>query len=495
MANNEHEFNLREIARETLLRFGFLVEVPRPALSQLDRLGEPDYSRLAIKDLTGWLWSSIDNDDSRDLDQIEYLEQDSRGTHLYVAIADLHSFVERDSPLDQAAEHNTTSIYTGVRTFPMFPDKLSTNLTSLVDGGKRLAVVIEMLIASDGSLAESSVYRAVVRNQAQLTYNAVAAWLDNQPEDGTPATKRTLAKIRSSAALQEQLRRQHQLSEALRARRLEAGALTFETIEMRPEPSDGGWELKAAKHNSATHLIEDFMISANQATVAFLQSKGFPSLRRVVRTPKNWPQIVALAAQHGFRLSAEPDAKNLEEFLQSERKKDIERFPDLSLAIIKLLGRGEYTVATPGGEAPGHFALAIEGYTHSTAPNRRYPDVITQRLLMAAFASGKPPYSSPDLTELAQHCTDKENDANKAERSVHKSVAAAVLARRIGERFDGMITGAADKGTWVRIVHPPVEGRLGGAVRGLAVGDKVIVKLVSTDPWRGYIDFDLIARR
>jgi exoribonuclease II len=495
MPNNNHAVNLHAIARDTLLRFGFLVEPPRAAMVQLAQIKEPDFARLAAKDLAGRLWSSIDNDDSRDLDQIEYLEQDQRGTHLYVAIADIPSFVERGSALDQAAEHNTTSIYTGVHTFPMFPDRLSTDLTSLVEGQKRLAVVIEMLLASDGRLADSTVYRAVVRNQAQLTYNAVAAWLENQPGDNSPATQRTLGKIQSSDALQEQLRRQHQLAETLRGKRLEAGALTFETIEMRPEPSDGGWELKAARHNAATHLIEDFMITANQATVSFLQSKGFPSLRRVVRTPKNWPQIVTLAAQHGTRLPAEPDAKPLEDFLQSERKKDPDRFPDLSLAVIKLLGRGEYTVATPGVEAPGHFALAIEGYTHSTAPNRRYPDVLTQRLLLAAFAAGKSPYSAADLSGLAQHCTDKENDANKAERSVHKSVAAAVLGDRIGEKFDGMITGAADKGVWVRIVHPPVEGRLGGAVQGLRVGDRVMVKLISTDPWRGYIDFNLIARK
>lgn len=495
MSETRDHFNLHAIARETLLRFGFLVETPPAAMDQLARIGEPVFSRFHFRDMTTQLWSSIDNNDSRDLDQIEYVEQDGRGMRLFVGIADVVTTVERASPLDEAARHNTTSIYTGVRTFPMFPEKLSTNLTSLLEGQARLAVVTEMQITPDGGVAESTVYRAVVRNQYQLTYEAVAAWLDNQTPDDSAVTRNMLAKIRGNQALQDQLRRQNEIAEALRERRLEAGALTFETIELRPEPKDGTFELKAARHNTASRLIEDFMIAANQANVSFLQSKGFPTLRRIVRTPKNWPQIVALAAQHGSRLPAEPDAKPLEDFLTAQRRKDPERFPDLSLAIIKLLGRGEYAVAEPGGETPGHFALAVEGYAHSTAPNRRYPDVITQHLLQACLAGAKRSYTSGELNELAEWCTDKENDAKKAERSVHKSIAAAALSSRIAEKFDGMITGAAEKGVWVRIVHPPVEGRLHGATRGLAVGDKVKVQLVSTDPWKGYIDFELIARR
>jgi len=495
MSDHQNHFDLQAIARETLLRFGFLVETPKAALAQLAQLSEPDFSRLPFRDMTGLRWSSIDNDDSRDLDQIEYIEAVAGGTRLYVGIADIGSFIERGSALDQAAWHNTTSIYTGVRTFPMFPDKLSTNLTSLLEGEKRLAVVVEMLIAPDGLLQESTAYRAVVQNQSQLTYNAVAAWLEKASGDGSPVTERMLAKIQASSVLQEQLRGQHELAQVLRERRVEAGALTFETIELRPEPTDGTWNLKAATHNAATRLIEDFMIAANQATVNFLESKRLPTVRRVVRTPKNWPQIVTLAARHGATLPDEPDAKPLEAFLTRQRQNDPDHFPDLSLAIIKLLGRGEYTVAAPGGEAPGHFSLAVEGYAHSTAPNRRYPDVLTQRLVQSAIAGGRSPYSLPDLAELAAHCTEKENDANKAERSVHKSIAAVALANRTGESFDGFITGAAPKGVWVRILQPPVEGRLGGAVKGLAVGDKVTVKLISTDPWRGYIDFNFLGRR
>jgi VacB/RNase II family 3'-5' exoribonuclease len=495
MTGNERPINLQAIARETLQRFGFLVDFPPGALQEVGRLAEPDFSRLQCLDLTAWLWSSIDNDESRDLDQIEYIRSEPRGTRLSVAIADVVSFVERGTALDKAAWHNTTSLYTGVRTFPMLPDKLSTDLTSLVEGEERLAIVIEALITSDGSLAEPTVYRAKVRNQAQLTYHAVAAWLENQPGNGSPVTERMLAKIRANPALQEQLGRQNELAQALRQRRLEAGALTFETIELRPELAPGDrWELKAAAANAATRLIEDFMITANQAVISFLQSKRFPTVRRVVRTPKNWPQIVTLAAQHGGTLPAEPEAKALEDFLTRQRQKDPDQFPHLSLAIIKLLGRGEYTVAAPGGEAPGHFALAVEGYTHSTAPNRRYPDVLTQRLLEAALGGSNPPYSMPELAELADHCTQKETDANKAERSVQKSVAAVVLAPHIGEKFEGFITGAADKGIWVRLLHPPIEGRVEGAPKGVAVGDRVLVELLDTDPWRGYIDFRLIER-
>jgi len=272
--------------------------------------------------------------------------------------------------------------------------------------------------------------------------------------------------------------------------------LTFETIELQPVVlPDGRFELKAGVPNIATHLIEDFMIAANQAAVAFLQAKGFPTLRRVVRTPKNWLRIVELAAQRGVTLPAEPDAKPLENFLSHERQKDPDRFPDLSLSIIKLLGRGEYVVAGPTGAAPGHFSLAVEGYSHSTAPNRRYPDVITQRLFKAAIAGEKVPYSMDELALLAQHCTQKEDDAHKAERSVHKSMAAAAMAHQIGQTFEGFITGASDKGVWVRLIKPPVEGKVEGAAGNLAVGDRVTVKLISTDPLRGYIDFNVISRR
>jgi exoribonuclease-2 len=489
----DRPLNLQAIAKETLLRYGFLLEPPPDAQAQLAKLQEPDFSSSAVKDLSAWLWSSIDNDDSRDLDQIEYLAQDSQGTRIYVGIADVDALVPQNTALDKAAWNNTTSLYTGVHTFPLFPEKLSTNLTSLLEGEKRMAIVIEMLVASDGRIAESTVYRAVVKNQAQLTYSAVAAWLAQQPGNGSPVTNRMLDKIKINAALQQQLRQQDAIAKVLRQRRLDAGALTFETIQLHPEfQPNGHWELKSGEANDATRLIEDFMVAANQATVAFLKSKGFPTLRRVVRTPKNWTRIVELAAQHGTTLPAEPNAKPLEDFLSAERKKDPDHFPDLSLSVIKLLGRGEYVVASPEGEAPGHFALAVEGYSHSTAPNRRYPDVITQRLLKAALAGVKPSYSIDELALLAQHCTQKEDDANKAERSVHKSLAASVMANQIGQTFDGFITGSSDKGVWVRLVKPPVEGKIEGKTKALAIGDRVKVRLIATDPIRGYIDFNVI---
>jgi VacB/RNase II family 3'-5' exoribonuclease len=493
MNDAPHPLNLQAIARETLLRYGFLIDPPPAALAELAKIAEPDFSHSSVKDLSGLLWSSIDNDESRDLDQIEYLKPESTGSRLYVGIADVSALVARESALDQAAQHNTTSIYTGLRPFPLFPEKLSTNLTSLVEGEKRLAIIIEMLISVDGKILESTVYPAIVLNQAQLTYNAVAAWLDHQPGDNSAVSQLVLKKIQANAGLQDQLRQQHALAESLRKRRVEAGALTFETIELRPTLLlDGRWELKAGVPNSATHLIEDFMIAANQATVAFLQGKQFPTLRRIVRTPKNWPRIVELAGQLGTSLPADPQAKPLEDFLAAQRQKDPDHFPDLSLSVIKLLGRGEYVVATPEGSAPGHFGLAVEGYSHSTAPNRRYPDVITQRLLKAAIAGEKPPYPNDELAALAQHCTQKEDDANKAERSIHKSVAAAAMAHQIGQTFEGFITGSSDKGVFVRLIKPPVEGKVQGLTKDLKVGDHVTVKLIATDPVRGYIDFNVL---
>ncbi len=488
--------NLSSIVRETLVRYDFLIEPPPAAQAEAARLEQPDFNREGVHDLSDLLWSSIDNDESRDLDQIEFLKSEGNACRLYIALADVSVLVPPASALDQAAAHHTTSLYTGLRTYPLFPEKLSFDLTSLVERDKRLAVVMEMLITSDGRITESTVYRAIVKNHAQLAYPALAAWLDDAPPEDSPIGRRVTEKIQADPALQDQLRKQHALAQALRQKRTEAGALTFETVEIRPTPlADGRFELKAGMPNSATRLIEDFMIAANQASVAFLQAKQSPTLRRVVRTPKNWQRIVELAGKSGVSLPGDPDAKALEEYLARERHKDPDHFPDLSLAVIKLLGRGEYVVANPGEQALGPFALAVEGYSHSTAPNRRYPDLLTQRLLKAAISGAKPPYSSEELALLAQHCTQKEDDANKAERSIHKSLAAAALASQIGKTFEGFITGASDKGVWVRIVSPPVEGKVEGVTQGLAVGDRVVVKLISTVPWRGYIDFYVISRR
>jgi exoribonuclease II len=476
---------------------GFLVDFPPEALREAAAAAEPAFEKLAARDLTGWLWSSIDNDDSRDLDQIEYAVKEAGGTRLYVAIAQVDYFVPKNSSLDAAAQHNTTSIYTGVQTFAMLPERLSTDLSSLAENQKRLAVVIEMLVDGEGKVANSAVYLATVVNKAQLAYDAVAAWLESG-ESGVSAaasdiTKRMLDKIQSNSALQEQLRLQDAAAQALCRRRHEAGALTLQAIEFRPTvSSEGQMDLSTKRTNRATQLIEDLMIAANQAMVGYLLGRKFPTLRRVVRTPKRWDRIMELASQRGDSLPAVPDVEKLEGFLQRQKQRDPERFPDLSLAVIKLLGRGEYVINVPGQAAQGHFSLAVENYSHSTAPNRRYPDILTQRLALAALAGKSVPYALTDLQALALHCTEKEDDANKVERAVHKCIAAEALASRIGETFPGYITGASDKGVWVRILQPPVEGKLQGKLPRLDVGDRVLVRLAETNPERGYIDFELL---
>lgn len=498
---NASSFNLRAIARQVMLSRGFLVEFPSEVIREAAQASEPPFDTLGLKDLSAWLWSSIDNDDSRDLDQIEYAESEKEGVRLYLAVANVNAFVPLGSATDEAARHNTTSLYTGVQTFPMLPEKFSFDISSLVEGQKRLAVVVEILLDAEGGILQSAVYPAIVQNKAQLTYTAVATWLEEKTggqrsgpaTTSSPRTTQVLEKIRQNGDLQNQLVIQDRIAQTLRQRRHTAGALSLQTLEFRPAvSSEGDIDLSTHESNRATQLIEDLMIAANQAGVTFLDAKGFPSFRRVVRIPKRWDRIVELAVSHGGNLPSEPDAIRLEAFLKDQLRKDPEHFPDLSLAVIKLLGRGEYVVKAPGEEAPGHFSLAVENYAHSTAPNRRYPDVITQRLLLAACTGQRSPYAIPELVVLAQHCTEKEDDANKVERSVHKSIAAAALSTRIGEVFPGVITGVTDQGVWVRLLHPPVEGKVISLPRRVDVGDKVQVRLVETNPQRGYIDFSLI---
>jgi exoribonuclease-2 len=364
----------------------------------------------------------------------------------------------------------------------MLPEKLSTDLTSLAAGEDRLAVVVEMVVEADGSVSSSRIYRAMVHNWAKLAYNGVGAWIEGKGP--LPAAAAAVPGIA------EQLKLQDEAAQRLRRLRVESGALSLETIEPRAVFADGQLtDLQAEVPNRAKHLIEDFMVAANGVAATFLDGKKFPSLRRVVRVPKRWPRIVEIAAALGERLPADPDSKALEEFLDRRRKADPDKFPDLSLSVIKLLGSGEYVVDPPGGEAPGHFGLAVRNYSHSTAPNRRYPDVLTQRLLKAALAGAPVPYSADELGQLATHCTEQEDAAQKVERQLRKSAAALLLQSRVGQRFDGFVTGASDKGTYVRIVHPPVEGRVMHGASGMDVGDRVHVKLISTDVERGFIDF------
>jgi exoribonuclease-2 len=488
--------SLRQIAEDAMRARGFLIHSSLEAQEQLNAETEPRMESLGIRDLSSWLWSSIDNDDSRDLDQIEYAKKEANGTRIYIGVADVDWFVPKASPLDRAAAQNTTSVYTGVETFPMLPVRLSTDLSSLNEGVKRLAIVIEMLVTDDGAPAESSVYPAIVQNKAQLTYNAVAEWLEAQ--GALPVVQRseagaaTLRKIEQNKDLQTQLRMQDETAQRLRERRHEAGALTLQTTELQPIMSAEGAviDLEARRHNRASVLIEDFMIAANEVTSRFLETRGAPSIRRVVQNPERWDRIVTLAASLGGDLPPEPDSKSLEEFLKQQQRANPAHFEDLSLAVIKLLGRGEYTLKLPGEDAPGHFGLAVQNYSHSTAPNRRYPDLLTQRLLKAAFAGKASPYPADELRALAKHCTDKENDANKLERLVKKCAAATILISHIGETFAAVVSGVSAAGTWVRLSHPPVEGKLIHVPGRLDVGHKLQVRLTFVDPEKGFIDFE-----
>jgi VacB/RNase II family 3'-5' exoribonuclease len=487
--------DLRTTAELAMKARGFLVGFPEEVHEQLQNAQEPPFDKLSIRDLSSWLWSSIDNDDSRDLDQVEYAVREASGTRAYVGIADVDWFVPIHSPLDRAAAQNTTSVYTGVETFMMLPPALSTDLSSLNEGVKRLAMIAELFISEDGAVTEATVYPAIVENKAQLTYNAVAAWLDGTTGLGlTEAGSQTVAKIEKSPELQAQLKLQDVTAQALRVRRHDAGALSFQTLELHPVMSPEGsvLDLATRQQNRASFIIEDFMIASNQATAGFLDSKGFPSIRRVVQVPARWERIVALASSLGGSLPGEPDGKSLEDFLQTQLKSNPEHFADLSLAIIKLLGRGEYLVKMPGDVAPGHFGLAVHNYSHSTAPNRRYPDLITQRLLKAAISGKKNPYSPSELIDLARHCTEKEDDANKVERLVRKCAAATLLASRIGQKFSAVVSGVSRDGTWVRLSAPPIEGKLIDPPHDLDVGDSVHVRLISTNPEKGFIDFELI---
>jgi exoribonuclease-2 len=464
---------------------GLEPDFPPAALAEAARLGPDSHDgKEAVRDLRHLLWSSIDNDDTRDLDQLEVAEPlDGDAIRILVAVADVDALVRRGSAIDNHARTNTTSVYTAARTFPMLPERLSTGLTSLNDGEDRLALVIDMSVAADGSLAAADLYRAWVHNRAKLAYESVAAWLDGKG----PMPPR-MAEV---PGVDEQVRLQDEAASRLRRERHRQGALEFETREVKPVVVDGEvTELREVRKNRARNLIEDFMVTANSVTARYLDAHGLPALRRVVRTPKRWPRIVQLAAETGDTLPAEPDARALNEFLQRRRAADPEDFPELSLSVVKLLGSGEYAVDPPGGESLGHFGLAAREYAHATAPNRRYPDLITHRLLKAAFDGRPASYTISELEDLARHCTAQENAAEKVERQVRKSAAALLLGNRIGQTFDAVVTGASEKGTWVRTCrHPVVEGRLEQGFEGLDVGDRVRVRLIDTDVERGFIDF------
>jgi exoribonuclease-2 len=488
--NKHHRSILKSIARQAMLERGLLPDFSPEALAELARIQIPMGTAdgpTDIRDMRNLLWASIDNDDSRDLDQLTVAEPISQSkVRIMVAIADVDSLVKEGSAIGEHARHNTTSVYTAAEIFPMLPEILSTDLTSLNPNEERLAIVIEMEVDADGSLLDSRIFRAIVFNRAKLAYNSVAAWLDENGE--APEA------ISSVPGLAENLRLQDKVAQSMKTLRHVHGALSLETIEAKPLfDGDQIRSLEIEEKNRAKEIIEDFMIAANGVTARYLSVRGFPSMRRVVRIPKRWDRIVEIAAEHKFTLPEEPDSRALEEFLVSEKAAHPIRFPDLSLAVIKLLGSGEYVAEPPEGDAPGHFGLAVKDYSHSTAPNRRYPDLLTQRLLKAALAGKSTPYSKDELDALATHCTEAEDAATKVERRVEKSAAALLLESRIGERFDSIVTGASEKGTWVRLLNIPVEGKLVAGFEGLDVGERVHVQLLATDVEQGYIDFKKVS--
>jgi VacB/RNase II family 3'-5' exoribonuclease len=475
---------LQGLARRAMLERGLLPDFSDGVLDEVHALrSSPTIDHEPARDLQGLPWASIDNDDSLDLDQLtvaEALPVDK--VKILVAVADVDTLVGKGSAIDGHARHNTTSVYTAAQIFPMLPEDLSTDLTSLNPGEERPAVVVEMVVDANGSLSSSDVFRAHVRSRAKLAYDSVAAWLEAEG----PAPEGVAA----VDGLADNLRLQDRVAQSMKSLRQVQGALSLETIEARPVfEGDELTDLRIERSNRAKDLIENFMIAANGVAARYLSSRSLPSIRRVVRIPDRWERIVEIAARHHTTLPGDPDSGALEAFLIKEQAADPVRFPDLSLAVIKLLGAGEYTAELPGDVAPGHFGLAVKDYAHSTAPNRRYSDLVTQRLLKAAI-DGKPsPYSGDELVALANNCSKQENVASKVERQVAKSAAALLLQPRIGERFDAIVTGAAAKGTWVRLLAVAIDGKLAQGFEGVDVGDTIRVQLMSVDVEQGFIDF------
>lgn len=476
--------DLQAIATQVMLQHGFNPQFPPEAQQQLAALKDHPPSADAkgnVRDLRGLLWSSIDNDTSRDLDQIEVAQALREGdVKVLIGIADVDAFVAKLTPIDQHAARETTTVYTGVKNFPMLPEELSTGQSSLLENQDRLGVVIEFIVGSEGEVISSDAYRALLRNKAQLTYNAVGAWLENT----APAPP----KVAASADLQSQLRLQSEVAQRLKKQRFQHGALNIQTDEVYPLVlNQQVVDVIKQQRNLATDLIEDFMIAANGVVARLLEKVS--SLRRIVKTPERWDRIVQLAAEHGEKLPAQPDSKALNDFLLRRKAAAPEHFADVSLAVIKLIGPGEYMLERPGDPAPGHFGLAVQDYTHSTAPNRRFADIVTQRLIKATLAGQPNPYTDNELTAIAANCTQKEDAARKVERDMTKRLAAAAMQNRVGATFDAIVTGVTPKGTFVRVAQPHVEGLLAQGQAGLDVGDMLHVKLIRADVQRGYIDF------
>ena len=482
-------FNLVAAAHAVMIERGFQPDFPQGTDVQLAAIkAHPETPPApSAQDLRNLLWSSIDNDTSKDLDQIEWAEQLPDGRiRVLIGVADVDASVHAGTVLDKHARSETTSVYTGVKVFPMLPSELSEGITSLNENEDRVALIIEYAVDEAGTVTGGKAYRALVRNRAQLAYNAVGAWL----ETTGPAP----AKVAASTDLAQQLKLQDAAAHRMLDSRFQHGALDLETIETRPVMLAGeAVDIARQPKNRATSLIEEFMVAANGVIAKTFEDACVASIRRIVRTPKRWDRIVEVAAGLGTTLPAQPDSKALNDFLLAQKQKDPDHFPDLSLTVIKLMGPGEYVLVKPNEISPGHFGLAVQDYTHSTAPNRRFPDMVTQRLLKAWLAHGPQPYSEGDLNAIALRCTLMEDGARKVEREMQKRIAAVVLRPRIGQSFPAIVTGVNNYGTFVRTLDPHVEGMLVNAgkpgAKGLDVGDRVTVKLVSTDPERGFIDF------
>ena len=479
---SDHPFDLSAAAHQEMIDEGFHPDFFPGSDQQLQAIAARPAPSASLLDLRSLLWSSIDNDTSRDLDQAEVAERVNGGIRIRIAVADVAGAVDMGTPIDQHAADQTTSVYTGVRTFPMLPERLSTDLTSLNESQDRPAIVIDMVVGSDGAITSPSIYAALVRNQAQLTYNGVGPWLEG--------TAPPPPKVAASAPLQQQLKLQDEAARALLDERQKMGALNIDRVEAEAVVTDGQVQgINTRQKNRATELIENFMVAANGVMARTLSQAGVSSIRRVVKTPERWPRIVELAARSGDQLPETPDSGALNQFLQKRKAQDPDHYADVSLAVVKLMGPGEYVLSRPNDPPQGHFALAAHDYTHSTAPNRRFADTVTQRLIQAVLAKAPCPYSDSQLGSIAQNCTAKEDAARKVERIMNKRVAAVALRNRIGEVFQGVITGVTPKGTFVRVLNPPAEGLLIHGQQGVDVGDRLQVKLISTDPRRGYLDF------
>ena len=476
--------DLHRIARKAVREAGFEPDFPADVAREVEEFGRRGaIDDSGLKDLRGWLWSSIDNRESRDLDQVEYVERDGGGYRVLVGIADVDAYVPKDSAVDRHAAANTVSVYTPAEVFPMLPERLSTDLTSLVEGADRLAVVMELCVAEGGEVRCEQVYRALVHNRAKMDYDTVGAWLEGRG----PAP---LA-FKDIEGLEEQVRLQDEVAGALHELRRRNGALELEREELVPVLDEQGRivRLDERRHNRAQTIIESLMVAANTSMAELLQSKGVPSLRRVVRAPERWPLLVEKAASYGETLPDEPDPRALSDFMSKRRAADPAGYAELSLAVLKMMGPGDYLVEAPGLDQEGHFGLAVHDYTHSTAPNRRFPDLVTQRCLKSAADGAPAPYTREELEQIAARCNLMESAARKVERRMRKVAAAAMLSAHVGETFEAVVTGVKPLGTFARLLRPPADGKVVKGFRGLDVGERIRVRLLSTDPDRGFIDF------